>query len=130
MNQLQTCTDNLVKVILNQLQMQINCEYYEEVCSIKRDLDKKELTLKEAGGRIRFMYETYTDEDFSDWIYDLDRFTDSMDQILVCLKPVYETHSDFLEAQKIIDEIRMHSNFINKMLLMDLYQNYDEKDQS
>ena len=61
MNQLQTCTDNLVKVILNQLQMQINCEYYEEVCSIKRDLDKKELTLKEAGGRIRFMYETYTD---------------------------------------------------------------------
>ena len=62
--------------------------------------------------------------------YDLDRFTDSMDQILVCLKPVYETHSDFLEAQKIIDEIRMHSNFINKMLLMDLYQNYDEEDQS
>ena len=49
MNQLQTCTDNLVKVILNQLQMQIDCEYYEEVCSIKRDLDKKELTLKEAG---------------------------------------------------------------------------------
>lgn len=130
MNQLQTCTDNLVKVILNQLQERINDEYYEEVRSIKSNLDKKELTLKEAGDRIRFMYETYTEEDFCDWIYELDRFTDSMEQILVCLKPVYETHRDFLEAQKIIDDIRMHSNFINKMLLMDLYQNYDEEDQS
>lgn len=130
MNQLQTCTDNLVKAILLQLQMRIECEYYEEVSSIKRDLDKKELTLKEASGRIRFMYETYTEEDFCDWIYELDRFTDSMEQILVCLKPVYETHRDFLEAQKIISDIRMHSNFINKMLLKDLYQNFDEDDQS
>ena len=130
MNQLQTCTDNLVKAILLQLQMRIECEYYEEVSSIKRDLDNKELTLKEASGRIRFMYETYTEEDFCDWIYELDRFTDSMEQILVCLKPVYETHRDFLEAQKIISDIRMHSNFINKMLLKDLYQNFDEDDQS
>ena len=130
MNQLQTCTDNLVKAILLQLQMRIECEYYEEVSSIKRDLDKKELTLKEASGRIRFMYETYTEEDFCDWIYELDRFTDSMEQILVCLKPVYETHRDFREAQKIISDIRMHSNFINKMLLKDLYQNFDEDDQS
>lgn len=124
MNQLQTCTDNLVKVVLNQLQKRIECEYYEEVSSIKNELEKKELTLKEAAGRIRFMYDTYTDEDFCDWIFELDRFVDSTEQILVCLKPIYITHPEFLQAQKIISEIRIHSEFINEMLRAELYGKY------
>ena len=129
MNQLQTCTDNLLKILLDELQMRISDEYYDEVSTTKSDLDKKALTLNEACHRIRFMYETYIESNFSDWIFELDRFTDTMQRILMCLKPVYETHPEFLEAQKIINEIRVHSEFINEMLRAELYGTYEE-DQS
>ena len=82
MNQLQTCTDNLLKMLLDELQMRISDEYYEEVSTTKSDLDKKALTLNEACHRIRFMYETYTESNFSDWIFELDRFTDTMERII------------------------------------------------
>lgn len=127
MNQLKTCTDHLVGVVLNQLQKRIECEYYEEVSSIKSNLDNQGLCLKDACHRIRFMYETYTDDDFCDWIYELDCFTDTMEQILVCLEPVYKTHPEFLEAQKIINGIRVHSEFINEMLRAELFKQYDEE---
>lgn len=129
MNQLQICTDKLLKMLLDDLQMRIDDEYYEEVSTTKSDLDKKELTLDEACHRIRFMYDTYQESDFSDWIFELDRFADTMDRILMCLKPVYETHPEFLEAQKIINEIRVHSEFIDEMLRAELYGTYKE-DQS